>query len=34
MSTPHLGVAIGDQILDVTAALGIESVQAVMAMDT
>jgi fumarylacetoacetase len=29
---PHAGVAIGDRILDATAALGIESVQSVMAM--
>ncbi len=29
---PHTGVAIGDRILDATAALGIESVQSVMAM--
>lgn len=28
----HLGVAIGDQVLDVTAAFGVESMQAVMAM--
>jgi fumarylacetoacetase len=29
---PHAGVAIGDRILDVTAALGIDSLQSVMAM--
>ncbi len=29
---PHLGVAIGSEILDVTAALGVESMRAVMAM--
>ena len=30
--TPRLGIAIGDQVLDATAALGVASVQAVMAM--
>ena len=29
---PHAGIAIGDRILDATAALGIESVQSIMAM--
>ena len=33
-ATPHVGVAIGDQILDVTTALGIPSLQAIMAMDS
>ena len=31
-SSAHLGVAIGDQVLDVTAALGVDSMRAVMAM--